>query len=565
LTYARQLYNVKAISQFQTKFENFEPLVTGVIMKKHLLWPILLVFMLGTTFAAPKYGGTLVFGVGGDAVHMDPGAASDGNSINVTSNVYDNLLNFKYGTAILEPGLAESYNISSDGLTYTFKLRKGVKFHKTRFYKKANPFTADDVVFTLKRQMDSQHPFFNVSSSGKWVYWGAMDMNNMVESVKKIDTYTVQIKLQQVNVTFLSNLAMHFVSILSKTYAEDMMKKGNANKIDTYPVGTGPFKFMAHKRDDRVVLEANEAYWGGKPYLKRLILRVIPNGSVRAAELQTGAIQVLDFPSPSDIPILQEDPKFKLPNQEGLNVGYLALNMDKAPFDNVLVRKAMAYGINRQEIIDAVYEGFGKVAKNPIPPTMPAYNDDIMDFEYNPAKARELLAEAGYPNGLSSEIWAMPVARPYMPNARKVAEKIQADLDKVGIKLKIVSYEWGTYLSKTRDGEHPMCLLGWTGDNGDPDNFLFNLLGSAAAINKAGNRAFYKSAPFDAQLKLGQTVADPQKRIGYYRKAQEIFHNDVPWVPIAHSIIFQPMYKYVMGYKLNPLGLRQFKEVWLDK
>jgi ABC-type transport system substrate-binding protein len=272
----------------------------------------------------------------------------------------------------------------------------------------------------------------------------------------------------------------------------------------------------------------------------------------------------MDFPSPSDIAKLGKDRNLKLVKQEGLNVGYLAFNVQKPPFDDVLVRKAVALAVNRKQIIKAVYEGMGRVAKNPLPPTMAAYNDDIKDHEYNPKEAKRLLKLAGFPRGFSSDLWAMPVARPYMPNARKVAEVIQADLAKIGIKIKIVSYEWGTYLSKTRKGEHPMCLLGWTGDNGDPDNFLYVLL-SSAAVKSGSNRSRYMNGNFDRWLDLGKKTADPAKRIKYYRRAQEIVHKDIPWLTIAHSIVVEPMRKNVKGFKLSPLGLRQFKPVWIDK
>jgi ABC-type transport system substrate-binding protein len=530
-------------------------------MKKLLILALLLVATLA--FAAPKYGGTLVFGRGGDSVTLDPAHATDGESFYGSTQVYDNLVQFKHGSTEIEPALAERWEVSKDGLEYTFFLRKGVKFHKTSFFKKDVEFTADDVIFSLKRQMDQNHPYYKVG--GAYEYWQAMDMDNIVKDIVKVDKYTVKFVLKKPEAPFIANLAMDFASILCKQYADDLLKAGKAEDIGKYPVGTGPFIFLNWIKDDRIIYKANKDYWGGKPYLDKLILKVIPNNSVRAAELKTGSIHIMDFPNPEEVADLEKDPNIKLVKQEGLNVGYLAMNTQKKPFDNILVRKAINMAINKQAIVDAVYAGFGKPAKNPIPPTMWSYNDDIKPYEYNPEKAKQLLAEAGYPNGFETDIWAMPVPRPYNPNGKKVAEAIQADLAKIGIKAKIVSYDWGTYLEKTKHGEHMMAQLGWTGDNGDPDNFLYVLLSSAAAQVPAQNIAFYKSEKFDKLIEEAKVTNDVAKRTELYKKAQEVFYEEVPWVPMAHSIVVEPMRKEVMDFKLDPVGKRRFDKVWLDK
>lgn len=203
--------------------------------------------------------------------------------------------------------------------------------------------------------------------------------------------------------------------------------------------------------------------------------------------------------------------------------------------------------------------------KNPIPPGMWSYNDDIIPYSYDPAKAKRLLAEAGYPDGFSTDIWAMPVARPYNPNGRKVAEIIQAQMADVGVDMEIVSYEWGTYLDKTDQGEHTTAMLGWTGDNGDPDNFLWVLLSEPAAIPPAGNIAFWKNAEFTALCAEAKETMDIAKRTALYREAQEIFNKEVPWVTLAHSVVTVPMKTSVQGFVLYPTGKRLFKDVWIEK
>ena len=245
--------------------------------------------------------------------------------------------------------------------------------------------------------------------------------------------------------------------------------------------------------------------------------------------------------------------------QEGLNVGYLAYNTTQAPFDNVNVRKALNMAINKQAILDAVFQGSGKIAKNPIPPTMWSYNDDIQDDPYDPEAAKKMLDEAGVKD-LKMKIWAMPVQRPYNPNARRMAELIQADFAKVGVEVEIVSYEWGEYLKlskeKDRDGA---VLLGWTGDNGDPDNFLAVLLGCSAV--GGSNRAQWCNQEFEDLIQKAKTLPNNDAREPLYRDAQVVFKREAPWATIAHSVVFMPMSKKVTGYKMDPLGSHRFDGV----
>ncbi|MCG7973422.1 MAG: ABC transporter substrate-binding protein, partial [Candidatus Thiodiazotropha taylori] len=251
--------------------------------------------------------------------------------------------------------------------------------------------------------------------------------------------------------------------------------------------------------------------------------------------------------------------------QAGLNVGYLALNTLKKPYDDKRVRQAMNYAINRDEIIKAVYGSAGQPAKNPLPPTMWAYNDSIQPYPYDIAEAKALLEEAGYPDGFKTELWAMPVARPYNPDARKIAEIMQAQLAKINVEVEIISYEWGTYLDKTDNGEHQAAMLGWTGDNGDPDNFLFVLLSIPAAEVPAGNIAFWKNEEFNDLIVEAKQTADQATRARLYMKAQEIFHEEAPWVTIAHSVVTVPASIAVKDFVIYPTGLRVFKHVWLEK
>jgi peptide/nickel transport system substrate-binding protein len=251
----------------------------------------------------------------------------------------------------------------------------------------------------------------------------------------------------------------------------------------------------------------------------------------------------------------------KLLSQAGMNVGYLAMNMDRPPFHLLKVRRAVNQAINKQALVDNLYQGLALPAVNPIPPTLWSYNESVEGYVYDPDEARRLLAEAGYPQGFKTTLWAMPVPRPYMPQPMKIAEAIQADLKRVGIQAEIVTFEWGTYLDKVQRGQHDMALLGWTGDNGDPDNFLYVLLDKNATAFPANNIAFYRSGPLHELLVDAQREVDPERRTDLYRKAQEIVHEDAPWVPLVHAAQTAALRTRVEGFQLHPTGSKWLQGV----
>jgi len=267
----------------------------------------------------------------------------------------------------------------------------------------------------------------------------------------------------------------------------------------------------------------------------------------------------MPYPNAADIKDLKADKNLKVLEQAGLNVSYLAYNTLVAPFDKVEVRKAINMAVNKQAIVDAVFQGSAKVATNPIPPTMWSYNKDIKDDAFNPEEAKKLLEKAGVKD-LSMKIWAMPVSRPYMLNARRAAELMQADLAKIGVKVEIVTYDWAQYLklssAKDRDGA---AILGWTGDNGDPDNFLDTLLGCDAV--GGNNRAQWCNKEFDDLVKKAKQTADVKERTKLYEQAQVVFKREAPWMTIDHSEEFVPMTKNVSGYHQDPVGVHRFDGV----
>ena len=506
---------------------------------------------------APASAKTLVYCSEGSPENFSPSINTTGTSFDATEQIYDNIVKFERGGTKVVPGLAESWTISPDGLEYTFKLRKGVKWHSNKNFKPSRDFNADDVLFMIERQWIESDPYFKVTSSNH-AYFGDMGMPKLLKSVDKIDEYTVKFTLNRQEAPFLANMAMQWAGVQSKEYAIAMLKAGTPEKIDQEPLGTGAFMLVQYQKDAIIRYKAFPQYWAGKAKIDDLIFAITPDASVRWAKLQKGECHVMPYPNPADLPAIKKDSNVTLMEQPGLNVGYLAYNTTKKPFDDVRVRKAVNMIINKQAIVDAVYLGTAIPATNPIPPTMWSYNKSIKDDAFDPAAGKKLLAAAGYPDGFTTDLWAMPVQRPYNPNAKRIAELMQADLAKVGIKAEIKSFEWGEYRKRMQSGEHQMGMLGWTGDNGDPDNFLNTLLGCAASKNNGSNVAKFCDPKFEELVQKAKVVTNIAERTKLYERAQVIFKEQAPWFTIAHAVQIKPVRKEVVDFKLSPFGRHSF-------
>ena len=518
--------------------------------------------VLALSAAAPAAAKTFVYCSEASPEGFDPAPYTAGSTFDASGHpIYNRLTEFKKGTTEIEPGLAESWEVSEDGTEYTFHLRQGVKFHSNDKFTPTRDFNADDVLFSFERQGSADHPFNQYISGVTYEYFNSMEMPKLLKSVEKVDDYTVKITLNQPEAPFLANIAMPFMSIMSKEYADQLEAAGTKEDLNNAPIGTGPFRFVAYQKDAVIRYEANADYWGTKPLIDNLVFAITPDAAVRLQKLKAGECHLMPFPAPADIEAIKADSSLKVDEQAGLNVGYLAYNTTIAPFDNVEVRKALNMAINKQAIVDAVFQGHAEPAKNPIPPTMWSYNNEIQDDPYDPEASKKILEEQGV-SDLSMEIWAMPVQRPYMPNARRTAEMMQEDLSKVGVKANIVSYEWGEYLSKSMEpGRKGAVIMGWTGDNGDPDNFLSVLLSCAAAKEGGANRAFWCNEEFSDLLQQAKTNSDPEERTRLYEQAQVIFKEQAPWFTIAHSTQYVPMRADVTGFVMSPLGDFTFETV----
>ncbi|MGK7286035.1 ABC transporter substrate-binding protein [Buttiauxella agrestis] len=503
---------------------------------------------------------TLVYCSEGLPENFNPQLYTSGTSVDASAvPVYNRLVDFKVGTTELQPSLAESWDVSEDGKVYTFHLRKGVKFQSNKYFKPTRDFNADDVIFSFMRQKDPKHPYHNVSN-GNYSNFESLEFGKLITAIDKVDDNTVRFTLTHPEAPFIADLGWYFASILSAEYADNMLKAGTPERVDMDPIGTGPFRLAQYQKDSRILFTAFPEYWQGKAKIDKLVFSITPDASVRVAKLEKNECQVMPFPNPAHLPRLKENADINLMQKAGLNTGFLSFNTQKAPTDNVKVRQALAMAINKPAIIDAVFRGTGTAAKNLLPPGVWSADESLKDYEYDPEKAKALLKEAGFADGLTIDLWAMPVQRPYNPNAKRMAEMIQADWAKIGVTAKVVTYEWGEYLKRVKDGEHQAALMGWTTATGDPDNF-FGPLFTCRAAEGGSNSAKWCYQPFDKLILEARASGDHEKRVELYKEAQQMMHDQMPAVMIAHSTIFEPVRKEVTGYEVDPFGKHIFYQV----
>ena len=507
-----------------------------------LLMTILVLICFTTPINAAQK--TLVYGKSQAAIALDPGVVDEGGSSIVVSQIFDSLLAYEPGGTKVIPALAEKYEISADGKEITFFLRKGVKFHD------GTDMDADAVVFSLARQQFKDHPY---NQYGPWKYWdtsgfkdmfkkdGSLKKKGIIKDIVKTDDHTVKVLLNKADAAIMVNFTLYFTSIVSPTavkkYGADFRKN---------PVGTGAFKFVKWVKDDHVLLKKNKAYWGEKAKVDNLVFKVFPDATARSMALIKGEVDIIEPPDADNLKELEKNPRVKIMSKEGLTMGYICMNVERKPFDNKLVRQAVNHAIDKNEIIQAVYGKLGSAATMPLPPSLWGFNKNIAPYTYDPGKAKELLAKAGHADGFEVDLFALPVSRPYNPNGKKVGEIMQAQLKKVGINAKIVTYDIGTYWDKVDAGEFDMCMTGWSGEP-DPNDWLHRLF-TAGYLNSAR----WKNDVYTDLVTRARSISNVAQRTGLYEKAQEIIHEEAPIVMLAYGVLTAPMRDNVEGHIIYP-------------
>jgi peptide/nickel transport system substrate-binding protein len=492
---------------------------------------------------------TIIVGRPFDAIYLDPALVTDNESVEVSEQLYDKLLNYRPGTNEIEPGLAVSWDTSDRGRVWTFKLRRGVRFHD------GTPFNADAVVFSFERQRDPFHPHYRKD----YQYWGGT-YGNILE-IEALDEFTVRITIEEPYAPFEANMAMFPVAIVSPS----AVRRWGDDYAD-HPVGTGPFRLAEWKKGERIVLDANEEYWGGAPQMKRLVFQYIPDARQRLIALEGGAIDIAYSILPAELQFVQLHPDLQLHRTPANNVTYLAMNTTHPPFDDVRVRRAANYAVNKEPIVKLVYQGQAVPAEGALPPTQWGYHKLESPYPYDPDEARRLLAEAEaegrFVRSRTHTLFVPSTPRPYLPDPQGVARVLQANLADVGIKTHIRLQAFGDHLKDVRTGTHDMCLLGWVGDNGDPDNFLYVLFDrNNTTPGVARNVSFLRDAELHGLLSWAQQSDDREEREHYYARAQALIHDLAPWVPLAHSQVNVAARIDLGGIVISPSGQIHYKGV----
>lgn len=477
-----------------------------------------------------------------------------------SETVFDRLINFAPGSTELTPGLAERWNISDDGLTYTLHLRTGVKFHRNQAFTPTREFNAEDVLWSFQRQLDPGHPWHKLANRG-FPYAESMGMADLIARIEAPDAQTVVFTLKHPEAPFLADLAMGFASIYSAEYASQLLASGKTELLNSQPIGTGPFVFERYNKDAQIRFRANPDYWDGAPKLARLIFAITPDPNVRLQRLKADDCQVAVYPRPTDIPALRKEPDLKVLELDSLLIAYLGINTRHPPLDDVRVRQAINMAFDKAVYVRAQFgEGGANPAVAPYPPTLWGSDPTIQDWPHDLARAKQLLKDAGQDKGFKLTIWTRPGGGPTNPNPGIGAQLLQDDLGKLGIKATIRVYEWGELLKRAKQGEHDLIFMGWAGDNGDPDNFLTPNLSCAAA--KAGeNQAGWCNEQFDRLITQARGISDQEKRADLYRQALRIFHEQAPWIPLAHPKQFSVIRNDVQGFVLSPMGSNNFAKV----
>lgn len=489
-------------------------------------------------------GGDLVIGQLSDAVSLDPHGSNDTPSSNVAYNIYEALL-IQDENMELQPGLATEWE-RVDDLTWQFTLREDVTFHD------GSEFNADVVQANFERILDE-----DIASPRAFLY-------EMVEEINVVDDYTVEFVTEYPFSPLPAHIAhsgggMMSAEVIAADYEAIENGSEPGSVINENPVGTGPFVFESWTPGDEIVLNRNDDYWGGAPALDSITFRVVPEGSTRLADLETGAIHISDPLSPSDVSRVEGTDGMSVNSQPSVSLSYIGFNAQKEPFDDPLVRQAISKAIDKDTIINGIYDGVGIPAESPLAPDVFGHDENISGLEYNVEEARELLAEAGYEDGFSTTIWTND-------NQDRIdtATAVQAQLEEIGIDVEIEIVEWGAYLEDTAAGEHDMFILGWSTVTGDADYGLYPLFHSDN-FGEAGNRTFFATDELDSVLEEARQSSDEDERLDLYSRAQEILVDEAPMIYIHHPEFLLAVSDDVEGLWQHPTGILMLRDVSLNQ
>ena len=488
------------------------------------------------------------------------------NSLTTTNASADVLMNrlvdYDAATGQLVPSLAERWEAAADGLSWTFQLRPGVKFQRTEWFAPSRELNADDVLFSFQRMLDANHPWHKVATSG-YPHAQSMQWPSLIERIEAPTPMSVRFTLKHPDATFLATLSMGFASIYSAEYADKLLAAGTPEKLNSQPVGTGPFVLKRLQKDAAIRYTANPDYFAGKPGVDNLVFAITPDANVRLQKIKRGECHIALSPKPLDVQAARKDPQLAVSETPAFMTAFVALNSQQPPLDKPQVRQAINLAFDKASYLQAVFEGSASAANGTYPPNTWSYAKELPGYAHDPAKAKALLAEAGLAGGFKTTIWTRPSGSLLNPNPTLGAQLLQADLAKVGIQAEIRVIEWGELIRRAKAGEHDLLFMGWAGDNGDPDNFLTPQF-ACASVQSGLNFARYCNDSLDQLIAEGKRTSDQAQRSALYQQAQAIIQQQALWLPLAHPTAFALLRKGVEGYQVSPFGRQDFAKVRLN-
>jgi len=552
-------------------------------MARRLRKPVALLAVALVALTAASLGGaghqsrTLVFGASRDPLILDPILVSDGESLRPIRQIYEGLMTVRPGTARVGPSLARSFKASNKGRTYTFALRKGVRFHDN------TQFNAQAVCFNFNRWYNFKGPFQSSAATSYWqsIFGGFQttvgntsapvgQQQSLFRSCQVVNRYTVRIKLTRSSASFIGALSLPSFSFsspaaLQRYEADKAELRGGAPAFTgsygfEHPTGTGPFRFESWRRGERLTLARFSKYWGPKAHLSRIIFRPITTNAGRLQALQTGEVQGYDLVDPQDMATIRGNRSLRLLNRPQFNVAYVAINQQQEPMNKLAVRQAVAYGLDRQSVIgSSIYAGRGQVAHEFMPPGLPGYAKNVKKYKYDPARSKRLLQGAGLRLPVRIEFWyPSGVQRPYMPDPPRIFQAFAASLERAGFDVVARSAPWSPdYLNAAQTGKAGhLHLLGWTGDYADADNFLGEFFQAPKPQWGFNNRAIHRL------LERAEGETNTKKRTALYEQANRLIMQFLPGVPYAHTKPALGFQARVKGYIASPVSLEPFRLVF---
>ena len=487
------------------------------------------------------------------------------NALTTTNASADVLMNrlveFDATSGTLQPSLAQTWDVSPDGLNYSFTLRPDVSFHRTDYFSPSRLLNADDVLFSFQRMLDPAHPWHKVAASG-YPHAQSMQLPGLIKSIDKTGELSLRFTLNRPDATFLATLSMGFASIYSAEYAAQLLAAGTPEKLNSQPIGSGPFVFKRFQKDASVRYSVHSNYFAGTPGIDNLVFAITPDANVRLQKLRRGECHIALSPKPQDVKAIEGDSHLQSVNTAAFMTAFVAINSQHPPLDQPAVRQAINLAFDKASYLQAVFENSAEAANGPYPPNTWSYATELPGYNHDPEKARELLKTAGLADGFNTTIWTRPSGSVLNPNPSVGAQLLQADLAKIGIRAEIRVIEWGELIRRAKAGEHDLLFMGWAGDNGDPDNFLTPQF-ACASVESGLNFARYCDPQLDKLIADGKRNSDQAQRSQLYKQAQQIIQQQALWLPLAHPTAYALTRKEVEGYQVSPFGRQDFAKVRL--